>query len=177
METLSDSAPSVILGVSDATALREAEQLKDDFLALVSHELRTPLSAIHGGASVLLRRPNLELEARNELLQDVVMESERLERLLSNLLTLIDITSGRIQPSLEPVMLRLVVKQAVLDVSPRAHDHQFEIDIPDDLPLCEADPGLLEGVLRNLYENAVKYAPQGGPGSDNGGAEREERRR
>ena len=75
-----------IVFVQDVTQVRQAEQLKDDFLALVTHELRTPLTAIHGGTRVLLNKPGLDVATRAELLHDVVAESERLDRLLSNLL-------------------------------------------------------------------------------------------
>jgi signal transduction histidine kinase len=149
--------------LQDVTQLRQAEQLKDDFLALVSHELRTPLSVIHGGAQVLVNKPHLDVETRLELLRDVVAESERLERLLSNLLALTDITAGRLRASLEPVLLAPLLSQVAEDFRNRSAVHTFAIDTAPSLPPAEADPHLLEEVVRNLYENAIKYAPQGGP--------------
>jgi PAS domain S-box-containing protein len=151
-----------IVFVQDVTQVRQAEQLKDDFLALVSHELRTPLSAIHGGARVLLNKPYLEAETRAELLHDVVIESERLERLLSNLLALTEITAGRLQASLEPVLLEPLVTSVVEEFRDRSPLHAFAVEVAPALPPAEADPSLLEEVLRNLYENAIKYAPHGG---------------
>ena len=156
------ATPRVVVFVQDVTQLRQAEQLKDDFLALVSHELRTPLSVIHGGARVLLNRPHLDEETRLELLHDVVAESERLERLLSNLLALTDITAGRLQASLEPVLLDPLISRIAADFQGRSAVHTFATDLAVTLPPVEADPDLLEEVVRNLCENAIKYAPQGG---------------
>lgn len=157
-----DATGLVIVVVQDVTQLRQSEQLKDDFLALVSHELRTPLSVIRGGAQVLVNKPHLDADTRKELLSDVVAESERLDRLLSNLLALTEITAGRLRASLEPVLMEPLVSRVVAEFQNRSALHRFAIDITTSLPPAEADPDLLEGVVRNLYENAIKYAPQGG---------------
>jgi len=151
-----------IVFVRDVTQLRQAEQLKDDFLALVSHELRTPLTAIHGGARVLVNKPDLDAATRAELLHDVVTESERLERLLSNLLSLTDITAGRLRASLEPVLMEPLVMRVCAEVDSRSPLHTFVVDTAPVLPPADADPDLLDEVLRNLYENAVKYSAHGG---------------
>ena len=152
----------VIVFIQDVTQLRQAEQLKDDFLALVSHELRTPLAAIHGGARVLVNKPDLDPATREELLHDVVAESERLERLLSNLLSLTDITAGRLRASLEPVLMEPLVMRVCGEFEARSPRHTFVVDIAPEVPPADADPDLLEEVLRNLYENAVKYSAHGG---------------
>jgi PAS domain S-box-containing protein len=162
MRSPSDARDRVIVGVIDATPLRQAEQLKDDFLALVSHELRTPLSAIHGGAHLLLKKAYLDQQMRAELLNDVVYESERLERLLSNLLSLVDITAGRLQASCEPVLMESIVNPLASEFGTRNPFHSFSVDVTPDLPPSDADPDLLDEVVRILYENAVKYSPHGG---------------
>jgi signal transduction histidine kinase len=92
--------------LQDVTRLREAEQLKDDFLSLVSHEFRTPLTAIHGGAHLLVKHgAALDEGTRAELLGDIVAESGRLDRMLANLLTLTAVMAGRVAASTEPVLL------------------------------------------------------------------------
>ncbi|MCC6315906.1 MAG: PAS domain S-box protein [Thermomicrobiales bacterium] len=156
-----DSRRAIVV-VQDVTPLRQAEQLKDDFLALVSHELRTPLTAIRGGARLLRNRPNLDALTRVELLDDVVAESDRLERLLGNLLSLTDISAGRMLAALEPTLLESIVRRTAAEFGARNRTHDFVIDAPPDLPPAEADPDLFDAVLRNLYENAVKYSPRGG---------------
>ncbi len=161
-ERLSDTARAIVV-VQDTTQLHQAEQLKDDFLALISHELRTPLTAIHGGAHVLAAQGDeLDPSTRAELLSDVIVESERLEQLLGNLTTLASLLAGRLVPMTEPVLLGPLARAVAAAVAARSPRHAYVADIPRGLPAIEADPGMLEEVLRNLYENAVKYAPEGG---------------
>jgi K+-sensing histidine kinase KdpD len=158
------SAPlRAIVVIQDVTQLRQAEQLKDDFLALISHEFRTPLTAIHGGAHLLVHGADtIDEETRNDVLRDVVAESERLDRMLSNLLSLTNVMAGRLRASTEPVLIGPLARRVANDVGTGRAGHRFVVDVPDGVPAIEADPDLLEQVLRNLFENAVKYAPNGG---------------
>ena len=152
-----------VVVVQDVTRLREAEQLKDDFLSLISHEIRTPLTSIHGGAHMLANQGHvLDEETRHDLLGDIVVESGRLERMLTNLLSLTAIMAGRFVANTEPVLIGPLARQVAREVAERAPGHQFVVDIPPNLLPAEGDPALLGQVLRNLYENAVKYAPGGG---------------
>jgi len=153
-----------IVVVQDVAQLRQAEQLKDDFLALVSHEFRTPLTAIHGGAHLLSNAgDSLDEETRRELLADVAAESERLDRMLGNMLSLANVMAGRLPVVTEPVLIAPLARRAAEVIANRSPLHRFEVEIPANLPPVEADPDLLDQVMRNLYENAVKYAPAGGP--------------
>jgi PAS domain S-box-containing protein len=152
-----------IVVVQDVSQLRQAEELKDDFLALVSHEFRTPLTAIHGGAHLLAtQRDALDEETQHELLADVVAESERLDRMLGNMLTLGNIMAGRLPVVTEPVLVAPLARAAASQSGSRSRIHQFVVEISPGLPPVEADPDLLDQVFRNLYENAIKYAPSGG---------------
>jgi len=152
-----------VLVVQDVTQLRQAEQLKDDFLSLISHEFRTPLTAIHGGAHLLADAgTSLDPKTRQELLGDVVAESDRLDRMLKNLLTLSSAMGGRLSVETEPVLLAPLAKIVSREVSARSPRHQFELELPEGTPAVEGDPSLIAQVLRNLYENSVKYSPSGG---------------
>jgi PAS domain S-box-containing protein len=152
-----------VLVLQDITRLREAEQLKDDFLSLVSHEFRTPLTAIHGGAHLLANQgEELDEQTRRELLVDIVTESDRLDRMLNNMLTLTAIMAGRLAVSTEPVLIEPLARKEAEQAAGRAPAHTFVVDVPAGLPPAEGDPQLLAQVLRNLYENAVKYSPEGG---------------
>jgi len=152
-----------VVVLQDVARLREAEQLKDDFLALISHELRTPLTAIHGGAHLLANRgDSLDDESKLAIVDDIVGESDRLDRMLDNLLGLAAIQAGRLEPNTEPVLIAPLARRVAREMSKQTSQHTFVVDVPPGVPPMEADPGLLEQVLRNLYENAAKYSPDGG---------------
>ena len=151
-----------VLVFQDITQLREAEQMKDDFLSLVSHEFRTPLTAIMGGARLLESEGDrMDAGLRAELIGDVATESDRLDRMLTNMLSLAAIMAGRLSPDTEPVLMRQFVRKVSAEAARIAPDYSFEIDLAPDLPPAEADVDLLGQVMRNLYENAVKYSPDG----------------
>lgn len=152
----------VVLAFQDISRLREAEQLKDDFLSLVSHELRTPLTAIHGGAYLLSSQGDaIDEQTSREILKDLVRESERLDRTLSNMLTLTAIEAGQMDPEIEPLLIPQIVRQRIEEVSARITNYTFTHDLPTGLPPAEGNAELLGHVLTNLYENAVKYSPEG----------------
>ena len=147
----------------DITRLRESEQLKDDFLSLLSHEFRTPLTAINGGARLLAASGDaLDPETRNELLNDIVTESKKLDQMLANMLSMAAVMAGRLTPLGEPLLIEPIAKRISAEIAAIAPKHRFVIQIPAGLPAAEGDPELLSQVMRNLYENAVKYSPQGG---------------
>lgn len=125
----------VVVVFQDITQLREAEQLKDDFLSLVSHELRTPLTTIHGGAHLLLTHEDiLDRETRRDILSDLVLENDRLDQTLSNLLELTAIQAGQTKPEIEPVLLPLLVKQHMDKFASRHHEYTFTHESPEGLP-------------------------------------------
>jgi signal transduction histidine kinase len=159
LRTAAGEIGRAVLVFHDITRLREAEQLKDDFLALVSHEFRTPLTAIHGGAQLLVTEGDgLEPGVRSELLADIAEESGRLDRMLTNMLSLAAIMAGRMQAATEPVLLSSLARAVAAETARRATTYRFPVEISANLPPVEGDPELLRQVLRNLYENAVKYS-------------------
>lgn len=152
----------VVAVFQDITLLREGEQLKDDFLSMVSHELRTPLTTIHGGAHLLSSTDDeIDADTRRQILDDIVRASDRLDRTLSNVLSLTAIEAGQIDPDIQPLIVPLVVRQQLKDLEARSSDYTFTKHISDALPLAMGNPELLGHVLRNLFENAVKYSPTG----------------
>lgn len=147
----------------DVARERVAEQVKDDFLSLISHEFRTPLTAIHGGALLLSQQGEaMDDEMRRELLQDIGEESLRLDRMLGNLLSVSEIMAGRFQASTEPILIAPLVQPMMEEFREKSLEHTFTLDVEPDVPPAEGSPELLKQILRNLYENAVKYSPGGG---------------
>lgn len=147
----------------DFSSLRAAEQIKDDFLSLISHEFRTPLTAIHGGAHLLQQQWNdLDEETRHELLDDIGTESSRLDRMLGNLLSVAEIMAGRFQGDTEPLAVEPLVRELIDEFNRRTPTHELTWQVDEQLPLAEGDPEWLSQIMRNLYENAIKYSPAGG---------------
>ena len=147
----------------DISQIKDAEQLKDDFLSLVSHELRTPLTTIQGGATMLLRDWSaLDAESRHAFLSDIASESRRLASLIENMVQLSNIRAGRHPLETEPTLVRSLVQHSVDAERQLAEDRAFSTSSEPGLML-DADPDWIDQVLRNLIHNAVKYTPAGLP--------------
>jgi two-component system sensor histidine kinase KdpD len=143
-----------------ARVAAETEQTRSALLSAVSHDLRTPLASIAGSAEALLESPGplSEIDRRN-LLETVRDEARRLARLVSDLLDLTRIESGALRAKREWVPLEEVIG-ASLDSLEREYDlRRVKVSLPDDLLWVQADPILLQDVLLNLIENALKYSP------------------
>ena len=145
-------------------ALRvEAELLRSGLLSSVSHDFRTPLAAITGAATTLRDEPALDPAVRRELVEDVCDEAERLERLVSNLLDMTRLDSGTVEPKREWVPIEEVVGGALTRLERRLATRRVVTELEDGLPLVAVDPVLLEQLLLNLLDNALKYAPADAP--------------
>jgi two-component system sensor histidine kinase KdpD len=137
----------------------ETERMRNLLLSSVSHDLRTPLASITGAASGLLQvRDHLD-DHSYELAQIAYEEAERLNRLVSNLLEMSRLESGNVHVTKEWQPLEEVVGTTLLRMEKALRDHLLKTHLPDDLPLVPIDSTLIEQVLVNLLENAVKYTP------------------
>jgi signal transduction histidine kinase len=153
-----------VYALRDLTEERGIERLKSEFVATVSHELRTPLAAVYG-AAMTLRRQDVDLDDdhRGRLLAVIAGESDRLARIVEQVLAASRLDSGSFSFAVErcdPGPLALEVVEAA-----RAHippGVALELGPGNDLPQVAADPDMLRQVLANLVENAVKYSPSGG---------------
>jgi signal transduction histidine kinase len=153
--------------------LRELNRMKGEFVAVVSHELRTPVTALIGYAKTL-QQPEFAEDAglRQEFLERMERQGDRLLRLVENLLTVSRIESRQLPVSVGRVLFEDLVQEVVEGLSTEAD--RVKVDVPDDLPILYTDRGLLGRVLSNLIDNALKYSPAGatcelGAGTDGDG--------
>lgn len=151
-----------VLEASEAQLRVHAEQLRNSLLSSVSHDLRTPLAAIAGaGSSLLAAHPGQNADARRELLQTIVDESQRLARLVDNLLDMTRLSSGTVALNKQWHVLEEIVGSALHRLRRELADHVVSVNIPSDLPLLLLDGVLMEQVFFNLLENASRYTPAG----------------
>lgn len=148
----------------DITELKKLEATRRDFVANVSHELRTPLTAIRGYAETLRTGAVADPQLAVKFVGVIERHSERLGRLIDDLLTLSDLELGRTELQRRPMALAPAIDAALDIVRDRAARGAVEIgrELPADLPPLFADPDRIEQVLVNLVDNAVKYTPSGG---------------
>lgn len=143
--------------------LKTLDQLKDDFVSSVTHELRTPLTSIRAFSELMLDAPDLEEAQRQEFLRIIVAESERLGRLVNQVLDLAKMESGLADWHTEALDLRPLIRDAVAATSElfRARGASVTLHLPEAAPSVWADRDRLTQVLMNLLSNAAKFVPEG----------------
>ena len=145
---------------ASAGQLQQANELRTALLAAVSHDLRTPLAAMKAAATSLQQTDvHLKEDDRDEFVQTIVDETDRLNVLVGNLLDMSRIHSGALDPVTEPIGLDEVVPAAVRSLG--HHHTRVEISVPESLPRVDTDPGLLERNVANLLANAIQWSPPG----------------
>ncbi len=142
----------------------DAERLRSSLLSSVSHDLRTPLAVITGAASALLQPETTLVSAtRRDLLETIGEEAQRLNRLVGNLLDMTRIASGAVRVAKEWQPLEEIVGAVLNRLEGALAGRKVDVSLPADLPLVPIDAVLIEQVLINLLENAIKYTPGGSP--------------
>ncbi len=143
-----------------AEELEAVDRQRSALLRSVSHDLRTPLASIRAVATDLRDGVVYDDDTRVELLTTVCDEVDRLDRFVANLLSLSRIEAGAFAPERQAVDVVELVTERIRSLGPLLRDVTIRTDLPDDLPLADADYGQLEQVMTNLLANAARHAPR-----------------
>jgi two-component system phosphate regulon sensor histidine kinase PhoR len=157
------AAGETLVVLTDVTEVRRLETIRKDFVANVSHELRTPISVIQANSETLLDGAMEDRDFGRSFVEAIHRNSERLSRLISELLDLSRIEARRYPMTIEPLSVRRAAGRVVDIMSQAVNDKamQVQLTVPEGLQVM-ADSKALDQVLFNLLDNAVKYTPEGG---------------
>ncbi|HXY54938.1 MAG TPA: ATP-binding protein [Nitrospirota bacterium] len=144
--------------------LRESDQVKSDFISIVSHELRTPLTSIKAFTELILIKPKMPAEKRSKLLTIINNETDRLARLINDVLDLTKIEAGKLSWRIAKVSLEEIIQTSVSGIQSLADNKSIAIStsVKNPLPLIFGDRDRLIQVINNILSNAIKFTPQGG---------------
>ena len=162
--TQNGEASGVVAVFHDVSRLKQADEIRRDFVANVSHELRTPLSIFHGNLETLLEPGDLDEDETRHIYEVMKRHSDRLNLLVNDLLSLARLESNEANLQLAEIRLRDFLEGITHDWEKRlaGKNLRLELQVPDDFPMVHADERRLEEVVHNLLDNAVKYSHQNG---------------
>ncbi|HSB30729.1 MAG TPA: sensor histidine kinase KdpD [Candidatus Sulfobium mesophilum] len=150
----------ISLEAQEALLKAETETLRNTLLSSVSHDLRTPLASITGAITTLLQKDiALDIDQRQELLQTIYEEAEHLNQIIRNVLDMTRLEAGAIKVKKVWLPIEEIIGAVLSRLDERLMDRQIRTILPEDLPLISFDPLLIEQVLVNLLDNAIKYTP------------------
>lgn len=161
LETLTEERERLAEEANRLQVLERVDEQRRALLRSVSHDLRTPLATIKAVASDLRAGAQHDEPTRNELLDSVVAETERLDRLVGNLLSMSRIEAGARPATRQAVDIDELLRERVQRLSTLLDHVRVQVDVPADLPLVDGVYAELEQVVTNLLENASRYAPPG----------------
>jgi signal transduction histidine kinase len=161
LEEKSDQLESASKDLKAANArLQELDKLKDSFVSTVSHELRTPLTSIRSFSEIIYDSPDMPAKQREEFIGIIVKESERLTRLIDDVLDITTMESGNLEWQMKILDPKDVIEEAIAATAglfPQGGDIVLQSDLPDSLPAVYVDADRLTQVLINLISNAAKF--------------------
>ena len=159
--TFNDMAVQLEDTLSD---LKKSEQMRREFVANVSHELRTPITSVKSYAETLEGEPEMPEETRQRFLGVILNESDRMTKIVQDLLTLSRFDAGSIEFSFDYFSFEKSVKDVynATRMEAQAHGHEFSLELEIPLPKIRGDKARVEQVLMNMVSNAIKYTKDGG---------------
>jgi two-component system, OmpR family, sensor histidine kinase VicK len=164
--SLTDDAGSfagIVLSIRDVTAEEQVDRMKTEFISTVSHELKTPLTSMKGSLQLLLNRGKWLTDTERQLLSVCLRNTQRLIRLISEILDISRIESGGMAFKFKPLSIGEVAVYAVEEIKSYAMSRDITIvnSVGEHLPMVYGDSDRLIQVVTNLLSNAVKFSPEG----------------
>jgi len=142
--------------------LKKMDRLKDEFISTVTHEMRTPITSIRAFSEILYDNTSLDDEQKAHFLSTIIKETERMDRLITQVLELERFESGKQKLNMKNTPMNQVIHDAIDTLSQVAKEKQviFQADLQKDIPPVMADPDRLMQVMLNLLSNAIKFCDQ-----------------
>lgn len=144
--------------------LKRSEQMRREFVANVSHELRTPITGVKSYAETLAADPDMPADTRERFLGVILNESDRMTKIVQDLLTLSRFDAGSFEFSFDYFSFETSVRDVynAVRMEAQAHRHEFTAEIEPGIPRIRGDKARVEQVLMNMVSNAIKYTKDGG---------------
>ncbi len=159
------TAGGALVLIHDVTEQRRADEMRREFVANVSHELRTPLTNIKSYAETLAESGDeLPAEMRGSFMGVIISETDRMTRIVQDLLTLSKFDYGKMDMNVSRFSFAHAVQNVsrAVSIDARNHGHTLTVDVPEKLPMVDGDRERIEQVIMNVVSNAIKYTPDGG---------------
>jgi signal transduction histidine kinase len=159
-----DDPTAAIIVVEDVTQQRVADESRNAFVTQVTHELRSPLTNIRLSAETAIEDGDQNPPVRAKCLNVINQEAKRLERVVSDMLSVAEIEAGTLELRKDDVRLDALFEELQSDYAAQANDRgiRLEFNLPPKLPVLKADRDKISLVLHNLVNNAIKYTRKGG---------------
>lgn len=161
----SEAQGGVLAVIHDVTVQRRNEETTRAFVANVSHELRTPLTNVRSYTETILEaNGDLPQQLQTDFLTVILNETDRMTRIVQDLLTLSRFDSGRMEMNVTRFSFRQAVRNVyeAVTMSAQEHNHTLTLDLSPDIPMVDGDQQRIEQVIMNILSNAIKYTPDGG---------------
>jgi two-component system sensor histidine kinase VicK len=159
------TAGGALVLIHDVTEQRRADEMRREFVANVSHELRTPLTNVKSYAETIVDSGDeLPAELRENFMGVILNETDRMTRIVQDLLTLSKFDYGKMEMNVSRFAFANAVRNVsrAVSIDAQNHGHTLTVEVPDELPMVDGDRERIEQVIMNIVSNAIKYTPDGG---------------
>ncbi|MCD4783186.1 MAG: GAF domain-containing protein [Candidatus Eremiobacteraeota bacterium] len=161
MKGKGDKPDGLVMVIQNITEMKRIDKMKSEFVSMVSHELRTPLTSVVGFAELMMNR-EFNPERRKRYLNIIIKDSERLMRLIDDLLDLSKLEAGKFYFKPTPFKIDEIISQVMESLKGQAPEHNLLLEITEEIPILSLDRDMFTNLISNLLSNAVKYSPDSG---------------